>query len=108
MGEPSPMRNSLAALALLGLLATACAGPSEPPPSSIPVLDKAEITAVEVNLKTDGELAGALIRVSATNDTVVLEGTVASEDAKARAQALALKVHGIHKVDNRLEVKPPQ
>ena len=46
--------------------------------------------------------------MSAENDTVVLEGTVASEDAKARAQALALKVHRIRKVDNRIEVKPPQ
>lgn len=101
------MNRFLAVLALLGTLATACAGPSEPPPSSIHALDKTKLTAVEMNLKTDAELAGAGIQVSAQNDMVVLKGTVNSEDAKKRAEALALKVDGITKVANHLTVAAP-
>lgn len=101
------MNRAFVIVALLGVLATACAGPSEPPPSSIHALDKTKLTAVEMNLKTDAELAGAGIQVSAQNDMVVLKGTVNSEDAKKRAEALALKVDGITKVANHLTVSAP-
>lgn len=98
------MKRSLAVLALLGLLSTACAGPAEPPPSSIQVLDKTKLTAVEANLKTDAELASCGIQVSAENDMVVLKGSVPSEEARAKAEALARKVEGIQKVANHLVV----
>jgi hypothetical protein len=105
--EPPFMSRTLAALLVLAVLGTACAGPSEPPPSSIRVLDSSKIAGVKANLSTDTELAGAGIQVTAENDTCVLSGSVASEEAKNRATALAKKVPGIEKVDNRLKVVPP-
>ena len=101
------MRNALAALALLGLLGTSCAGPSEPPPSSIQALDRTRILAAEANLKGDPELASSNIQVSAHHRTVVLTGTVPSEEAKVRAGELAGKVEGVETVENLLKVKPP-
>lgn len=101
------MRHAVAALALAILLCTACSGPEAPPPSSIQALDRTHVLAVEANLKTDVELAGAGIRVSAKNDAVVLQGQVPSEDAKRRAEGLALKTRGIRKVDNQLQVVAP-
>lgn len=85
----------------------ACAREEPPTPGSIMVLDRSKLTAVEANLKTDPELAASNIRVSARNDTVVLEGNVPSAEARQKAEALARRVPGIEKVDNRLAVVPP-
>ncbi len=101
------MRNLIPCLLLLGLLTAACAGPSQPTPSSIQALDRTRILAVEANLKTDAELASAGVQVSARNDTVVLTGTVTSEAARQKAGDLARRVKGVNTVDNQLKVVPP-
>ena len=88
----------------LSFLVCSCAGPADPPPTSIKVLDKSVATAVQLNLKSDVELATCSIKVSAENELLVLRGTVPSEEAKSRAEKLALKTSKVEKVANHLEV----
>lgn len=97
------MKRHLISLGLLGAL-LGCAGPSEPPPTSIKPIDQSIVATVQMNLKTDPELAASGIQVSAENDLLVLRGTVPSEDAKARAEAIAKKTPRIEKIANHLEV----
>jgi hypothetical protein len=98
--------TSLGLVAFLGLSGVGCTGPLETPPSSIMPIDKAELVAAESNLKTDPILAGCIIKVTAENDHVVLSGQVPSETAKKKAEELVLKVRGIKKCANHLEVIP--
>lgn len=78
------------------------------PPTTIAPIDSAHVTAIEVRLKGDVELATESVKVTAKGDTVVLEGTVQNADEKARAEQLARSVKGVEKVDNKLEVQPPR
>jgi hypothetical protein len=91
-------------LSLLLLLSAGCAGPTEPPPSSIAPIDSSKVLAAQENLKTDAELAGCLIKCSAQNNLLVMTGKVNNEAAKARAEVLVKKVQGIKNVANHLEV----
>ena len=93
-------------LGLLLLTCAGCAGPSEPPPTSIAPIDSAKVQAAVQNIKTDAELAGCVIKVNAQNDLLVMSGEVNSEQAKARAEVLVRKVKGINKVANHLMVQP--
>lgn len=96
---------------LLGLLLLSCGSVTgcassepPPPPTTIAPIDTAHVTAVEVRLKGDTELATETIKVTAKGDTVVLEGSVQKPDEKTRAEQLARSVKGVEKVDNKLEV----
>ena len=85
-----------------------CAGlvPTEPPPTSIMPIDRAKLVMAESNLKTDSVLAGCVIKVTAKNALVVLDGDVPSEAEKAKAEQLVRKVEGIKQVANHLRVVP--
>lgn len=111
VGGANPTRVRRLALGLLLLhlgLASGCASPEPPPPAAtIPQIDKAHVTAVEVRLKGDVELATESIQVVAHGDTVVLSGTVQKDEEKRRAEQLARSVQGVNKVDNQLKVQPP-
>jgi hypothetical protein len=91
-------------IALLGLT-YGCAGPVDPPPSSIAPIDSAKVQAALANIKTDPELAGCEIHCKAQNALLVIDGKVNSEDAKQRAETLAKKVQGIKSVANHLVVE---
>lgn len=96
----------LVLLALCATLLMGCAGPSEPPPTSIKPLDTARVTAARLQLNQDAELAPLNIQVSAENDLLVMKGAVPSEAAKAKAEKIVRKVEGIEKVANHLQVQP--
>lgn len=81
-----------------------CAGPSEPPPSSIKPIDAATVAAVDVQLKQDPILAGCVLKAQAQNDMVVLTGEVPTEESKKKAEELARTVHGVEKVANHITV----
>lgn len=99
------MKEILASFAVLAiLLGAGCAGPKEPPPRSIKVLDDTVITAVKMNLKTDPVLASSKIDVAAENSLLVLRGTVPNEESKKKAEELARKVSKVENVANHLEV----
>jgi len=91
----------LCALTLLG-----CAGPKDPPPTSIAPLDSARVQAAQLNIKTDPELAGCEIKCSAQNAMLVINGAVPTEGASKRAEALAARTEGIHKIANHLKIVP--
>ena len=93
-------------LALWALLTLSCAAPSSPPPSSIAPLDRTRVLAVETHLKSDEALARAGIGVSASGSVITLTGSVPTESARRKAEELALKVRGVTKVDNQLQVIP--
>lgn len=97
-----------ALLCLLASLTLGCTGgkPSEPPPRSIQAIDQSVVATTQMNLKTDVELAASGLTVAAENGLLVLRGTVPSDEAKARAEAIAKKSAGVDKVANHLDVAP--
>lgn len=101
------MKEILAIFVVVSLLFSGCAGPKEPPPRSIKVLDDTVVSAVKMNFKSDMVLAGCDIEVKAENDLLVLRGEVPTEDDKKKAEELALKAPKVEKVANHLEVKEP-
>ena len=100
------MRRLILALATGLALSTltGCAGPKEPPPRSIKAIDQTVVATVRMNLKTDAELASSTIQVSAENELLVLRGSVPSEEARKKAEEIALKTPKVKKVANHLEV----
>ncbi len=70
-------------------------------------IDKSMLTTLQLNMKSDPELANAAIKVEAKMNTVILSGTVPSEAAKAKAEAIAKKLDRVKEVDNQLEVAAP-
>lgn len=101
------MKYFLALVLVLGAL-SGCAGPKDPPPTSIKPLDQGVVAAVRMSLKSDMELAQSSIEVQAENNLLVLRGTVPSEAAKARAEKIALGTPRIEKVANHLTVVPTE
>ncbi|MFH1453168.1 MAG: BON domain-containing protein [Armatimonadota bacterium] len=61
--------------------------------------------SVKSSLLSDPELASSNIIVQVNLNTATLSGSVASEDAKQRAENLAKQASGIDKVVNNLQVK---
>lgn len=55
-------------------------------------------------LARSGSLAGSDVNVNVNGNTVVLEGTVADDQAKQRASRLAQRVSGVDEVKNNLRV----
>ena len=86
------MRRSGVLLALLVLLVMGCA-------SVDPLEDTARLVAEKsANLTRIGVLSA--------NGAVYLSGTVASEEVRARATALATGVSGVTRVVNSLQIRP--
>jgi osmotically-inducible protein OsmY len=96
--------DCLLALILL-LLAAGCVSPkTDTKPASIQPLDTAKITAVQARLQQVRELAGNPIKVTVVNQECTLEGAVESEEYSKMAEEQALKVEGITKVNNKIQV----
>jgi osmotically-inducible protein OsmY len=103
----NPYLKSVIVSVFLAVAVLGCSTqPKDPPPSSIKAIDSTVVTTCKLNLKSDIELASSDIKVSAENDLLVLRGTVPSEEAKAKAEQIALKTARVEKVANHLEVKP--
>ena len=98
------MKKLLAAFAVFAFLGGCSTAPQDPPPRSIKAIDQSVVTTVKMNLKTDPELAVANLDVKAENNLLVLRGTVPSEEAKKRAEEIALKSAKIDKVANHIEI----
>lgn len=67
--------------------------------------DMAISTAVSAELLKDPEIKFLKINVDTKNGSVVLNGTVPTNAAKARAESIAKTFNGVESVDNRLVVK---
>jgi hypothetical protein len=97
-------------LAMAGAALVGCSSPAKPVTdentASIVPLDRAKTVAVKANLSSDRDLASQGIKATVINQECTLEGTVPSEELKKRAEDLAMKVEGITKVINKIEVKP--
>lgn len=67
--------------------------------------DMAISTAVSAELLKDPEIKFLKINVDTKNGAVVLNGTVPTGAAKARAESIAKTFDGVQSVDNRLVIK---
>jgi hyperosmotically inducible protein len=63
-------------------------------------------SAVRVSLLADSNVPGLEIDLDSWNGVVTLFGIVSSQDAKGAAEADALKVNGVKRVVNELQVVP--
>ena len=99
------MKRILACFAILALLSGCSTAPKDPPPSSIRAIDAAVINMVKMNLKTDPVLASCQIDVKGENGLLVLRGDVPTQEAREKAEEIALKSAKVEKVGNHLEVK---
>ena len=85
--------------------------PTPPPPSAgYGAWDTASdiwiASAVRMSLLADSNVPGLEIDLDSWNGVVTLFGIVSSQDAKGAAQADALKVRGVKRVANELQVVP--
>jgi hyperosmotically inducible protein len=72
------------------------------------VLDDASITAkVKTAFIAEPDLSGLAIDVNTAQNVVTLNGSVASEDLRARAEKIARSTEGVKDVRNNLELKQP-
>ena len=70
--------------------------------------DDAAITRdVTQDLRSDPQLASAPVEVRTDQGHVTLLGSVATDDARSRAEDLAEDVDGVASVSNRIAVLPP-
>ena len=69
------------------------------------VNDATITAAVNADLAKDNELSALRINVDTKDGRVVLNGTAPSDDAKQRAERLALGEKGVVAVDNKLTVE---
>jgi hyperosmotically inducible protein len=75
-------------------------------PSSSRMSDAYITAAAKVRLLTDSETPATDINVDTTDGVVTMFGYVPSEASKAKAETEALKVSGVKRVDNELQVVP--
>ena len=66
--------------------------------------DEEVVDVLRIVLEADPVLDPSLIRANCRNKSVILEGAVASERQKCRAELDAWSLAGIRRVLNRLEV----
>ncbi len=84
--------------------------PPSPPPADIvitihsPDVELAE--AVQLTLRHDAYAFPYLIRVAATDGTVILQGKVDSELAQRRVEQVAASVAGVKQVRNQVTIDP--
>jgi hyperosmotically inducible protein len=71
-----------------------------------PVSDDALYDRVRIQLANDREIGGRKFEVKVTDGVVELEGKVATERQKQRAEKTAKKVKGVKKVVNKLTISP--
>lgn len=72
------------------------------------VLDDAGITAkVKTAFIAEADLSALAIDVNTAENVVTLNGSVASEDLRARAEQIARSTEGVKDVRNNLELKQP-
>ena len=86
------------------------APPPAPPPAPVakaepkPDPNKELADRVKRALTDDAKIQAAGIDVTASNGTVTLWGTAATQSERNRAGAAAAKVQGVNSVDNRLAI----
>ncbi len=68
--------------------------------------DAAITTSITASIAKDPDLSAFKIDVTTTNGNVAMHGSAPSEQARARAMAIAQSVKGVMKVDNQLTIKP--
>jgi hyperosmotically inducible protein len=74
---------------------------------AVTVMDDASITAkVKTALIAEPDLKGMAIDVDTAQNVVTLNGTVASDAVRERAERIAKEVEGVKEVRNQLLVKP--
>lgn len=96
-------------LLMLCLFCVGCLTPQETttPLNPTQPIDKSMLQTLKLNMKSDPELATANINIDAKGNKVLLTGTVPSEGAKSKAEAIAKKLDRVQEVDNQLEVAAP-
>jgi hyperosmotically inducible protein len=70
--------------------------------------DASIIVAVKGSLVKENESLGRTVSVGCLNGVVSLAGTAPTPEAKARAEEVALKVRGVTRVLNSIDVVPPK
>jgi hyperosmotically inducible protein len=65
-------------------------------------------TAAKVRLMADGDTPAMEINVDTDDGVVTLFGVVPTKESKAAAEANVAKVSGVKKVENALQVVPPE
>lgn len=103
--EPRLFHFSAVVLVLVVLsLATAC-GTAQAPNSQV---NDSKITAqIKTKLAQDvGPSSLTNVDVNTTNGVVTLAGQVESEAVKRQAEEVAIKVPGVVRVDNNLQIEP--
>ena len=68
--------------------------------------DAALTVAIKTKLLADTDVSGMRIDVDTLDRVVTLTGSVTTEGAKAKAEAIAKATSGVNRVDNRLMVSP--
>lgn len=68
--------------------------------------DTAITTSIIASIAKDPDLSALKIDVSTKNGNVSMHGSAPTEQARARAVAIAQSVKGVMNVDNQLSIKP--
>lgn len=102
------LRICFMVMCLVALMGAGCSNPSGrgDNTASIRELDRTKETAIKIALKQDKELAGEDIKIQVVNLEATISGKVQNEEAKQRAEKIAMKVEGIKTVHNKLKVEP--
>lgn len=96
----------IASILMLALLISATAGPAFAQINA--VKDAWLVMKVHSEMVDEDVLAGSNIDVDVKNGVVTLQGTVASEAARARAVAVAKANDGVKNVVDQLKIAPPR
>ncbi|GAB3551693.1 hypothetical protein GCM10027343_36280 [Noviherbaspirillum agri] len=104
------MKISASIIALIASLFLAACAPTSSSRSTGQTLDDAAVTArVKTEIaKTQGLGEAAVINVDTFRGAVSLAGFVDNEQQKRAAEDAAMKVPGVGKVFNNLQIKPRQ
>jgi len=101
------IRNSLAALAAVALLATSgCAVTRDQSSGGAYIDDTAITTAVKSRMVDNKNVDASAISVETLNGTVMLSGFAKSAEERSVAESLARKTEGVKVVKNEIAVRP--
>lgn len=100
------MIRSLATVLILafGLLALGACSTTQTPGEQVD--DAAIVTKIKAKLTADTEINPFNIDVDSNSGEVTLQGTVAKDLAKSRAEQLARETEGVRRVINLIKVEP--